>query len=293
MVNAMRILVAGLNVFDSGKTWVSIAMYKAALARGFRPSIYKPVASFNLWFGYGTYMESMKRKLLLSNDVLLYENYLKVTDLSMVNPISIALAPLDPDKYRVLRAIESYHRDSQDLFQQIVLSRVSTCNGKTVHYVFPENLGKLSTIMESRVRELSLALGSTPSNIEEFKAFLVSVSSEEVLTKCEEKLSEGSDLVIIESFSDSLAPYGKSLLESDYIVVVSPSVLYILKNNDSLLNIIENGLNTVGIEALRTYYVLQRVEPINKIEIDMAPSPESLAQQLDHALHGLGIKKSS
>jgi predicted P-loop ATPase/GTPase len=293
MVNAMRILVSGLNVFDSGKTWVSIAMYKAALACGFKPSIYKPVASFNLWFGYGTYMESMKRKLLLSNDVLFYENYLKVTDLSMINPISIALAPLDPDKYRVQRAIESYHRDSQDLFQQIVLSRVSTCNGKTVHYVFPENLGKLSTIMESRVRELSLALGSTPSKIEEFKAFLVSVSGEEVLTKCEEKLSEGSDLVIIESFSDSLAPYGKSLLESDYIVVVSPSVLYILKNNDSLLNIIENGLNTVGIEALRTYYVLQRVEPINKIEIDMAPSPESLAQQLDHALHGLGIKKSS
>lgn len=272
----MKLLVTGLNVFDSGKTWLAIALYKEFIKRGIKPSIYKPVASFNLWFSHKTYVESIKRKILLSNDVLMYQEHLNVSDLGEINPISIGLAPLDPENYRVQGELEKYHRDIQDLFTQIVISRITNCEDKTIHYHFNENIKRTTSTIRNKIYELSKVLDSIPYNLDEFKSFLVSMVSEELLTRCAEKISRNSDVMIVESFNDSLAPYGRALLDSDYIIVVAPTVVYVYKNEEYFLKVIEDGLNQIGIDALRTYYSVQKAKPLMRLETDLSSSPENL-----------------
>lgn len=277
----MKVLVTGLNVFDSGKTWVSIALYRALLSGGLKPAIYKPVASFNIWYSYGTFDESVKRRQLLSNDALAYERHLNVTELTYVNPISIALAPLNPESYRRSSSLERYHADIQDLFSQIIMARVTNCDEKTsTHYIFKENLINLSKPISEKITRLSEVLSASSMSVEGFKAFLVSTASEETLVKCSEKVERDSDVLIIESFNDSIAPYGRALMDSEYILTVAPSMIYLYKNDEKLLRVIEEGLNAFGVEALRSYYVAQRVEPLLRVETDLVASPTELSRQI-------------
>lgn len=270
----MKILVTGLNVFDSGKTWASIALYKAVEELGLKASIFKPIAAFDIWYGYRAYVQSLNRKVLLNNDVLMYEAYLNVTNLHLINPISIALAPLSPEYYRARNDLDGYYRDSQNLQSLAIISRVTDCdNNVTTHSYFEENTRGLAQTIRELAESLFKGLDAAPLSLNEFLGFISSHICEKMLSVCMDIISKPSDILIIESFNDSIAPFGRALTDSDYIFIIVPTMLYVYKNGEELIDFIEREYNKIGMEALRTNIVVRNLRPYMSLELKPNESP--------------------
>lgn len=274
------LLVTGLLPYESGKTWFSLALYKALRGLGLRVSLYKPVAAFNLWYGRRALEESLKRGLLLSNDCLAYVEEAGVEAPELVNPIAIALAPLDARSYVNRGDLDGYLRDSADVLSQVVLARVTRCVERfTKHFVLPENVEKAAPGVKEVVKTLTERVAVERTTVEELRGFLLSMQAEEVLAGCLERLSEG-DVTIVESFNNSLTPYGGALKAADVLVVVAPGSAFVFDITEELLEAVARGVEEVGQEALLTSFILSRLKPNVAIDLGYARSPDDLAQHL-------------
>lgn len=91
----VKILISGLLVYDSGKTWLAISLAKRLKGYGHRVGIYKPIAGHNAWTQYKTVVISKKLGILVGEDVF---NYISILGMGkeiipFMNPIDILLAP--------------------------------------------------------------------------------------------------------------------------------------------------------------------------------------------------------
>ncbi|HDI02231.1 MAG TPA: ATPase, partial [Ignisphaera sp.] len=124
MSRARVVLIIGLLVHDSGKTWFSISLARYALEKGYRVAIYKPVAGHSAWFQYHTLARSRELGVLVGQDVSLYLEHLgiSVNDIAIVNPIDILIAPISVEEYAKTGDFESYIADLENQMKQAVLA---------------------------------------------------------------------------------------------------------------------------------------------------------------------------
>jgi predicted P-loop ATPase/GTPase len=133
------VMIAGLHVYDSGKTWFTLGLASHVRSLGLRVRVYKPVAGHSLWYSPRTFRKSLKIGLLGGNDVLIYyDNKLMVSPL-LGNPIAIATAPLDPAIYG--ENIERYLADNDSVYTSVVISRITDCSAEVArHYLYTTDL---------------------------------------------------------------------------------------------------------------------------------------------------------
>lgn len=258
MTKCKVILIVGLLPYDSGKTWFTIALTKSLLKNSIRVSVYKPVAAHSAWYQYATVVRSREVGMLVGSDVTSYLDLglVNVSDIPLINPIDILTAPHDVKNY--LNSLDSYLRNLEDLTKQIVLARLTRCQDMTyTHYVVMENVNLTIDSLRDELITLSKMLGAKEVNLDHLLNTLRSSWIDLNLSTCLSKLCVSRDLVIVESFSDSITPYIGLLDYVDIIVVVYPGGALVLDDLDMVRNVIREHIRLYGDFSLKTSNIMR------------------------------------
>ncbi len=225
---ATRILIIGLNTFDSGKTSVAGQLAKHLLPTGRRIEFFKPVSGHSYWFRYEHTKFCLENRKLVSYDATQVRKLLKsgVSDL-LANPVHTLYVPAKLEKpgRNLTTTLALAGWDSV-----FAMERMSRPQG-----------GRISSIMlmaDALIREGSLLLSSQEAeqlsngtavrsvkSLEEAQA----IESEDLETCVGESFKEVekvADAVIIESFNDSVWPW-EGLDRVDKVLAVGPGVVFI------------------------------------------------------------------
>lgn len=265
------VLVAGLVPYDSGKTWFTVATGLATREKGFRVGVFKPVAGHNLWYSPRTCQKTLKLKLLVGNDILMYYRYGLAENPAISNPVAIATLPPDPTRYTKL---DNYFEEFDDVRNVAVLTRVYSCEtGVLEHYVHVENLNKTSTTCQVLVSKLCIALNAKPKPFTEVASYLMSPRVEEDLNHCLKYIGRGRDVVFVEGFNDAVVAYTSLLEEADLLVVVTPGKVLVYENMKAIKYAVEKAVNKHGYEGLRTRYIVESVNSNYTFETGFALKP--------------------
>ncbi|MDK6029170.1 hypothetical protein QPL79_07320 [Ignisphaera sp. 4213-co] len=263
MSRAVIVLVSGLLTYDSGKTWFVIGLAKRLMEKGYSIGLFKPVAGHNLWSQYKSFLYSIDAGVLVGEDVMKYITILKLNEKpQIINPVDILMAPPDPVKYILNRALPNYLEDLDSQFKQIVLARYSECSSeKSKHYIFKSNITNLSPYLRNLIERFSVNVNAEDVSIESFIGLLKSSSVEENLDQCLSRVSSGKDVVIVESFNDAATPYIKLLDKINKILVIMPTAVAIYNDVAKAKGVIMESVKKLGETGLKTYNLLSYLPP--------------------------------
>ena len=274
----LTVLVSGVLEYDSGKTWLSVGLGLVAKRQGLSVGIYKPVAGHSFWNKFSSVVESKKRGVLVGNDVLTYEEYLGlIDDVVVVNPIDLLVVYPDP---LALHGFSEYMLSVSSLEKSLVLARVTRCDSgiDTRHYVFVENLSLAPFSARQELVELAKLLRAESATARSFLGFLASRGASSLLEKCRERISGGKDVVVIESFSDSLLPYSGVEKNVDFLVLVAPGKALIFTGEK-----LRQAIELLGDRSIRASSLLSVARYSAYIVVDIPParSPRELGGLLE------------
>ena len=224
---ATRILIIGLNTFDSGKTSVASQLARSLSLTGRRVEFFKPVSGHNYWLRYEHTRYCLENKKLISYDATQVRKLLKsrVSDL-LANPVHTLYVParLERPGRNLTTTLALAGWDSV-----LAMERMSRPYG-----------GRISSIMlmaDTLIREGRLLLTQEEAekmsdgtavrpvkNLEESQA----IESENLETCVGESFREVermADTVVIESFNDSVWPW-EGLDRVDKVLAVGPGQVF-------------------------------------------------------------------
>ncbi|ADM28584.1 conserved hypothetical protein [Ignisphaera aggregans DSM 17230] len=267
----VKILISGLLVYDSGKTWLAISLAKRLKGYGHRVGIYKPIAGHNAWTQYKTVVISKKLGILVGEDVF---NYISILGMGkeiipFMNPIDILLAPPEVASYIRDLKIEEYLMDLEDQYKQMILGRISSClSGESIHYLFWENLDRITLSLRSKIIELSQTLNAKRLDLYSFINRITDTSIEKDLNICLDTIAKNSDIVIIESFNDAITPYASLLENVDGIVIASPGAVMIYRDVNKIYSLFRKVFEKYGSRGYKSMYIVNELQPDNVISIE-------------------------
>lgn len=267
------LLVNGLLVHDSGKTWFSISLARHLIDEGFKVGMYKPVAGHNAWTQYHTVVRSKELKLLLGADVLAYldSGLVKIEELTTTNPVDLLMTPLDVITYLNSKAFHKYFIDSLNQFKQLVLARITICGQHGFdHFVIRENLSHATKPLLDDLIELSTILKASDIAIDDLINTLRSRWIEENLNICLKKICEDSDMTIIESFNDAFTPYPSLLEYVDQVVTVGQGRAILFDDMPRMRKLVREKLAILSDEGLKSANIVGDLSP--SAIIDIPPS---------------------
>lgn len=282
----LRILISGLLPYESGKTWVGLTLTKKLSEIGIKVGIFKPIAGHNAWYQYSTVIESFARGVLVGEDVVKYLNVVKDIDVEVSNPIDILLAPLDPRRY-LSEKVWDYLTDLENQFKQMVLARVSRCSPKfTKHFVFNENMVKISPPLKNVLEELSRKLKAIEINVEDFVKNLRVPDIENELFKCLELVEQGKNVVLIESFNNAITPYIGILEHVDIMMIATPTAILIYENINEVLTTLKGVVKKFGEKGFDSAYIVAKVKPSEIVYI----KPRLNVEEKDEVIETIALK---
>ncbi|MEM1693451.1 MAG: hypothetical protein QXV81_07985 [Ignisphaera sp.] len=257
----VRVMVSGLLPYDSGKTWLGASLVRLLLSYGVRVGVYKPVAGHNAWSQYPTVVESLRRGVLVGEDVVKYISIVSDIDVELVNPIDMLLAPPDPLNY-LSTSIYRYLDDLENQFKQIVLARVSSClNRSTQHFIFRDNIEGVAQPLREELEMLSAKLRAIEGNLGDFIQRLRNSYIEDELMICLERIEIGREVTIVESFNNAIAPFRKMLDGIDILIVVAPGAIAIYRDIEDVVKTVDELVGRYGERGFEAIHLLSRVKP--------------------------------
>lgn len=243
-MDGLVVVVSGLLPFNSGKTFFTLALASRLKSLGYSTVVAKPVSAHSLWDQYEYFVDSLKLGVLVGEDVIRYMNAGLVSNVDLQNPVDILTAPHDLMKHP---SLDSYYTSLSSVIDQAVLVRVSA-GGRRDYYVVKENVSMLSEQLAGEVQEMTSRL---KVSAEVDKVWLYSkLTSREVdnaVTESVTELTSRHDLVLCESFSNSLLPVFGLRKLATHMIVVTPSRA--LAYGTSKTSAYMSGLNPAKIEA--------------------------------------------
>jgi len=218
----MKILIAGLLQFDSGKTSLAAALTALARMRGFNAVAVKPVGGHSFWSQFDTLIRSERLGKLVGEDAyILWKASGEVEPLEVISPFDVATIALD---IRKIGGVSSYFKNSESIFESAVLVRLSKVLHEKIvneHFVLTDNLQKGVATLAKRVAALAQKLKAKEISKRGFAELTVraTYSIDEILSKTISKY----DIVIIESFNNAACPTPASI-SVDKVVIVAPGL---------------------------------------------------------------------
>ena len=259
------ILVNGLLPYDSGKTYLTIALAKALKNKGYNVLVYKPVAGHSAWYQFNTVINSLKYGILVGEDVVKYKELLGLkTRFELLNPIDLLLAPLNP---RSFTNISEYLTLLSSQFSQIVLLRLSDCRDNTTqYYMVKDNIARTIPELKPWIERLIEKFNPKPISVECLLNILKSASISEILDYALNVLKREADIVIVESFNNAAVPYFNILDNINLVLTVTPGYLFKLDVNSFKEIVKAYGLK-YGDTGLSMSAIFDRIRVVYDIAI--------------------------
>lgn len=261
-----KILIIGMNTFDSGKTVLSLGIAKQLKENGQRVEYFKPISGSNFWYRYQHMQNCFRDKTCYSFDAYRAKEMLgSMIPIEILNPIHTLFVPA------ILKEPETFlsHSLAMSGWDSVfAMRRVS----------YPENEG-IRTI--TLVAEELIATGALMISSEECKALtsgqdiIAFDSLEEVLAYTEQVLEgvlkssfawveEEADYIVIESFNNTAWPW-EGLDNVDTILATGPGHIFVYDAERFRKATLLKKFNSQAIREVPFSRVAELIKPIDRI----------------------------
>ena len=223
----MKILIAGILPFESGKTTLALGLAREFKSRGFSVGYLKPVAGHNGWFQQDTVDYTRATGVLVGHDAYVVASELGLTrEIPILNPLDILTLPLDPFlEDLTLRRYLDYMSSS---LRTAVLVRFSKIGGSGLvndYFVIGESVSRLSSVSLALYNTIISVIGENSSfteiSIRELEDLMNNPETYKEIDRTTGLLEE-REVVLVEGYNDVSAPTPSSC-ESDYAIAVAPT----------------------------------------------------------------------
>lgn len=223
----VRILLVGMNSFDSGKTQFAIRLSRFLSAKGQSIEYFKPLSGHNYWYNHDHTKICLESGILASMDAMRVREHLNSTSpIELANPVHSLFVPMRLEK------------PLQNLRSSLGLSGASSILTME-RFSRPDKSGIDSTVLvaEELVEEERLIIKQEEVGMLTRGAAIVPVSNLEDVQKFErlnfEKhvsesfsiVEKSADVVIIEGFNDAAWPWD-GLKFVDAVLLLSPAHVF-------------------------------------------------------------------
>ena len=225
---ATRVLITGMNAFDSGKTTFTIQLMKRLQNDESLLEYFKPISGHNYWYRFPHTKRCLELGQLVSYDAYtVRKQFASSIPITISNPVHTLYAPLKTE-----RPSQSYLANTLGLagwdsvFVTKRLSHPSENGVKSVMLVAQSLLDNdLLIITQEEINKLTSNTDMIPvSSLEEVQSF--ENQALETMIDGSFSLSEKSaDIVFIESFNNSAWPW-EGLEYVDHVFTVGPGHVF-------------------------------------------------------------------
>ncbi|TXT55921.1 MAG: hypothetical protein BAJATHORv1_30304 [Candidatus Thorarchaeota archaeon] len=222
-----RILLTGMLSFESGKTHVAKQLAARFHSEGLKVEYFKPISGHNFWYRYEHSKQCIEREQLVSKDATRVREIIKPsTAAEMANPIHRLFVPMI-----ITRPGEILHNTLglagwDSIF---AIQRFSTPQENGITHVFlvarslidQDNLIIRSEDIRSLVGENKVIPVENMEQVQNFENAYYETTVDSAFRRVE----RDSDVVIIESFNDSIWPW-EGLDNVDQVYVIGPGQMF-------------------------------------------------------------------
>lgn len=220
---AFRILISGMNPFDSGKTSLAIQLGSWLKSSGHKVEYFKPTSGHNYWYRYSHTLHCLRLGQLVSYDATRFvEAVGSALPMPTINPVHSLFIPgrLDSRGRSVFStlglagwdshlALQRFSHPIADGTESTILAARELLEGRRLVANWAELQSLLADCKVIPIRELDDAQEYEQDNLEE------------CLDKSFTRVEQSCNTTIIESFNDSAWPW-RGLQKVDLVLVVGP-----------------------------------------------------------------------
>jgi predicted P-loop ATPase/GTPase len=266
-----RILIVGLTPHDAGKTTVARALTSELVSRGYRVGVSKPIAGHNLWYQRGSVRNSMELGILVGEDAVELKRSSGSEDpVEAINPVDIALAPLDPEPF--LKNLRGYHEALSSLTLSTVMMRITTCMDRkiyTTHYIVGRRVGRTPAAVRAVIEAIASRISPKPIDINPELVEQLAIAGYMGAEACYRAIAGKHQILVIESFNDAASP----LIDPgdiDTVLAVTPGKI-LLYSGAQYLNTLRVVTSVEGSIYRRwwpsTSEILKYIKPLDIMDI--------------------------
>ena len=220
----LKILVVGLIPYEAGKTTVAKAVVGELVSRGFSVGVSKPVAGHNLWYQSASIRNTLEHKVLVGEDAVALKRIAGIEDpIEIINPLDIALAPIDPIYY--LKNLRGFHEILSSMISSAIMMRISLCLDKsrveTNHFLVKDRFDRLPKTIRVLVSRIASSIKPQPVYIESEVLEELFLRGYIAAETCYNAIKNLYQVLVIESFNDSATPIS-SIEDISSVIAVSP-----------------------------------------------------------------------
>ena len=224
---ALRVLLVGMNSFDSGKTHLAIQLSKTLRESGYSVEYFKPVSGHNYWYNHEHTKYCLENGVLVSLDAVEVRRFLDSKNpIELANPVHRLYVPMKLEKpmqnmtntlglagASAILTLERFSRPDKSGIDSTMLVAQSLVEEERL-IITQEEVGMLT-------RGTGIIDVNNLEAVQEFER----VHYEEHVSECFNHLEKTAEVVIIEAFNDAAWPWN-DLEDVDAVLLTSPAHVF-------------------------------------------------------------------
>lgn len=276
-----RVLLVGMNSFDSGKTQFAIRLSRALSEEGHSIEYFKPLSGHNYWYSHEHTKTCLQNGLLASMDAMKVRKFLNPrSPIELANPVHSLFVPMRLEKplqnlTNTLGLAGASSVLTMERFSRPDASGIDTTVLVAQRLVEEEQL----IIKQEEVGMLTRGAGIlSVNNLEEVQEF-ERLNFEKHVTDSFAEVERSADIVIIEGFNDAAWPWD-GLESVDTVLLISPAHIFTYdpeRFRKAAYMMIRGNL---PIREVTFGRISDLLKPINRLEI--RPESEVSVDDLEH-----------
>ncbi|MHA1963674.1 MAG: hypothetical protein ACXACG_07790 [Candidatus Thorarchaeota archaeon] len=276
-----RVLLVGMNSFDSGKTQFAIQLSRVLSEEGHSVEYFKPLSGHNYWYNHEHTKTCLQKGVLASLDAMRVRKFLKpISPIELANPVHSLFVPMRLEKpsqnlTNTLGLAGASSVLTMERFSRPDASGIDTTVLVAQRLIEEERL----IIRQEEAGMLTRGAGILPvNNLEEVQEF-ERLNFETHVTDSFAEVEKSADIAIIEGFND--AAWSWDGLESvDAVLLISPAHIF---NYDperfrKAAYLMKRG--NLPIREVTFGRISDLLKPLNRLEI--RPESEITGDELEH-----------
>jgi len=264
---ATRVLIVGLNPFDSGKTGAAIQIIQS-LSENHKVEFFKPVSGHNYWYRFEHTRYCLDNRKLVSYDATRVRQVLRSTVHDfLANPVHVLYAPahLQRPGENLTSTLGLAGWDSV-----LVMQRMShpLGNGVQSTMLIAKDLIQKGRLLVTPEEAARLSEGTTlqaVTRLEEVQK-VENDCFETFVGESFKELEKASDIVVIESFNDSVWPW-EGLDKVDIVLAVGPGHVFSYEPERFRRASVLVKLDSVPIREVTFGRIADLLKPIRKVAL--------------------------
>jgi len=265
----LRIFICGVLPENSGKTTVAEVLTKWLVDNKFKVTPFKPLSAHSYWWQYDSYLENIKRNMLVSEDAIkLWKASESEIPIEIINPCDMLLSIPDYSYYGYQRFIKLILE--RKTFDLLAIGRFTKVReGRLWRMIY----FKGNTVLEDNFLEKLMRKANEIIEVKSEEEFLNlhKIHYNEAVESCYNRVLEyRPDVLIIESFNDAVYPW-RGIEECDLIIAVAPTVLLLYDKKEFIhaIHIFKDPyiLEFHRIADLIEPYKVIKVKPLGSCEM--------------------------